>query len=217
MSDKAGQTEGSIKVFALGRTLASVIAAGLFVFAIYQVVQARRESNYFFAAIEEHPLDLRFDLSKEGHYTAAYSQECKYFCGVTQFYVGTEPGDDRLKVARRMEDLDAVLTISDYPQDPLLIKYFKENDDLWDKDIVLAYMKGRANGDHTATIDIEQGTGDAADINRQLYARTIVCGMDYWPVYIMNATAMIAATIGIGLTCYVGPSVMKHGFKRPIS
>jgi hypothetical protein len=202
--------------FAIGRTvglLLGVFALGNAAVFYRSFLQAKANFESWQTA---RPTELQVDLSKLGKTTMPFHQTCSCSHGEGIFLKLKATGQESNGApAKSLEDLSAVLVISDAKGDEVQSVELAPPDSNDGSDPMLARFHPFATGEYRATLRVSCGAKALAGTEQTLYAKYLLCGLEMVPGEIARLIACGLGLIGIIAVACSLPGLLRHGFWRP--
>lgn len=195
------------------RIVGAIIAVGLLAGAVNFALDYRRMDREFYKWFEARPLTVAADLSQPSTVTAPFHQTCQVSHGEA-FYLTIKPAS--LNDGRNLLDgLAGTITIKDAAGNEVQsIKLAPVSNSFMNsgEPIMLEYFHPFANGEYTATINVESGAASLRGREQTIHAQYHLCGMERMPATISAFLAIVCGIPGLIIGVIVAKNFIKHGW-----
>jgi hypothetical protein len=196
---------------AVGRLVGLVVAVAVLAVAIDWGFDSQRLNARFYQAMTARPMETLIDISQTGEVTTPFRQTYSSAHGAA-VYLQKASNVPEAFDANLLRPLEGVIIVKDAQgQEVTRAELTGRDVQLRDGQLLLTNLRMFSEGEYQATITINTGVPQLADVPQTVYAQYELCGLERFPATIMGVLAAGIGILGMGLLAVVLSAVWKLG------
>lgn len=206
-----------MRKIAVGRCVGLGVALASLALATYCAFESAERYAAFDEWMVARPMTATIDLSRPGEFTVPFVQTCSIAHGESvRLQTDPQPADET-EAKRLVQGLAGEITIRDAPGNEVETASFNGATIFCIPDqsgCSLTSFYPFAKGEYMATIRIQSGAPNLAEVKHSVFAQYDLCGLEQFPAVICSAFAVGAGIATIIAGVLVAPGLISHGLSR---
>ena len=202
----------AMRRIAIGRLVGLLLALIGIGLSVWFARDAMRRNADFYEWLDARPMETAIDLSRLGETTASFHQTCGISHGEALYLDFDLDEAASLNFEELFKGLSGNITIIDSAGKEIEMAGISgETVQHWDGQFMLTEFAPFRSGNYIASIRINSGAPNLADIQQTIYAKYQLCGLERMPATIAGVFAFGAGFIGLVSAACVFPGLLQSG------